>query len=330
MKRDLGLVCDVGGTNCRFALAVPGARELEAVAAYRCEEFPDFAAAASRYIDEHARKRKLRWAVIAVAGPVVANAVAMTNRPWRVDGAEIGALLRLKSVRLVNDFSALAAATPRLDAADLRAIGDVAHAAGGRVATSAVVGPGTGLGVGALVKSERGTLVLPSEGGHAAFAPSDDLEREIARVLSGRFGRLSYERLLSGEGLCNIYDALARIEAAEPDPLAPRQITERATAGTDPRAKSALDVFTRVLGAFAGDVALMFGAESGVFVAGGMTPQTLLVFDDAAFRARFEDKGRFREFMQRVPAWIVTHPHAALVGAASLADEERITLAIGA
>ena len=316
-KSDLGLVCDVGGTNCRFALAERGGAPIEAVASYRCSEFTDFAAAARRYLDEEGRGRKISWSVVAVAGPVEENAVAMTNRPWRIEGASIARDFKLRRVRLINDFSALAAATPHLADAELLAIGRTPVSAEG--GTSAVVGPGTGLGVGVIVKNGSAPLVLPSEGGHAAFAPSDDLEREIARVLVGRFDRVSYERLLSGEGLCNIYSSLAAIDGATAEDLAPRQISERATKGEDARAVAALGVFSRVLGAFSGDVVLMFGARGGLYVAGGMMPQTLDVFDRAAFRARFEDKGRFRRFMEEIPAWVVVHPHAALVGAAALA-----------
>jgi glucokinase len=289
-------------------------------AIFRCADYPDLQSALRLYLERDAGRRRPNWAVIAVAGPVDRNTVTMTNHSWRIDGAEIAAEFALREARLVNDFAALASATPLLDAAHLIPIGAGEGRAVGSITTTAVVGAGTGLGVGGLVSGPNGITPLTTEGGHASFAPVDDLEREINKALLTRFERVSNERLLCGEGLVNIHWALSQIQGARAEKLAPREVTARAADKSDPLSVQTMQVFSRVMGAFAGDVVLMFGARGGAFVAGGLVPATLDVFDRAAFRARFEAKGRFRSYMEATPAWIVTHPFAALSGAAAMAQ----------
>jgi glucokinase len=223
-------------------------------------------------------------------------------------------------VRLVNDFAALARSMPLLESQHLIPVGGGAARDVGGVTTTAVVGAGTGLGVGGLVITANDVIPLTTEGGHSSFAPTDELEREINRVLLTRFERVSNERILCGEGLVNLHRALAEIEGKPAETLAPRDVTARAAAKSDPLSVLAMEVFSRVMGSFAGDVVLMFGARGGAFVAGGLAPATLDVFDRAAFRARFEAKGRFRRYMEETPAWIVVHPFAALYGAAAMAN----------
>jgi glucokinase len=327
VEGEVGLVGDIGGTNCRFALAVRGSVAISLPASYPNAEFENVIGAIAAYLDREAGGRKIDWAVIAVAGPVDRDSVAMTNRAWRISGAEIGAAFGIGDVRLVNDFSALAASTPFLDEQHLIRLGGHAPRAVAGATTSAVIGPGTGLGVGGLISGPAGSMSLTSEGGHAAFAPGDDLEREIARLLLTRFERVSNERLLSGDGLRNIHWALSMIDGAPPEILQAQEVTGRAAEGSDPRSALAIQVFSRVLGGFGGDVVLTLGACGGLYVAGGMMPVILPMFDRTAFRERFEAKGRFREYMEEIPASVVLHPYPALVGAAALAGE-RATLEV--
>lgn len=318
----LGLVGDIGGTNCRFALAVRGSTALASAARYPVADFLDLNGAIAAYLEREAPRRKLDWAVIAVAGAVDNGTVALTNHSWKITAADIAAKFGIREVRLVNDFSALARATPLLDPAHLTPVGAVSRRAfDASASTTAVIGPGTGLGVGGLALGSTSVAVLTTEGGHTTFAPNDDLEREIVRLLLTRFERVSNERLLCGEGLCNIYWALSQIDGVEPEILTAKDITQRASEKSDPRCVRTLDVFTRALGAFGGDVVLMMGARGGLFLAGGMLPAILDVFDHAAFRAAFEAKGRFRSYLEQTPAHIIVHPFAALMGAAALADE---------
>jgi len=315
---DLGVVADIGGTNCRFAIASRRGTALIAPASTPRANHADFTAALGAYLQTRPERGRLRWAVIAVAGPVGADGVSLTNGDWRIAGGEIADAFALARVELVNDFTAMAASITRMDTQSLLAIGGGAPQAAAGAITMAVIGPGTGLGVGGLVRGPEATYPLSTEGGHVLFAPIGALEREINRVLEGWFERVSYERLLSGEGLENIYRALCEIEGAPAADYAARDIS-RLAAGGDAQCVRTLGVFTQVLGAFAGDVALVMGARGGVYIAGGMITKLLDQFDQAAFRARFEAKGRFRAYMEAIPARIIVHPYPGLLGAAALA-----------
>jgi len=317
----LGLVADIGGTNCRLALARFGSSEIHAPVSYAVAEYADLRDAIRAYLARDPSRRGLTWAVIAVAGPIENDAVNLTNHSWRIAASEISAAFSIPHVRLVNDFGALARSTPMLDGDDLIVIGGGAPQDFGGVTTTAVVGAGTGLGVGGLIITADRALPLTTEGGHATFAPTDDLEREINRVLLKRFERVSAERLLCGEGLVNIRAALAEIEGVAAESLQPRDVTARAIAKSDPLSVRTMQVFSRAMGAFAGDVALIMGARGGVYVGGGLIPATLEVFDHSAFRERFEAKGRFQSYMEQTPTRIVAHPYAALIGAAALGDD---------
>lgn len=320
----LGLVGDVGGTHCRFALATRGDTELSAPVKYPCADFPDIIQAISAYLEKEAPRRPVEWAVIAVAGPVDRDTVQLTNHPWVISASEIAARLGMRDVRLVNDFTAAARATPLVEATDLIPLGGKPAQRSDSV-TTAVVGAGTGLGVGGLLTNERGSFPLTTEGGHATFAPANDLEREIDRVLRTRFERVSAERLLSGDGLRNIYWALSQIDGVGPLEPEARDITRKASDNSDERAVRAVRVFCGVIGAFGGDVVLTMGARGGLYLSGGVIHNMLDVFDRAVFREAFEAKGRFRSYMEEIPAWIVVHPYAALLGGAALADDNSDT-----
>jgi glucokinase len=315
----LGLVGDIGGTNSRFALVARGETALSAPLSLPNADFTDMYGALDRYLHEEAKGKKPEWAVIAVAGPVRNGAVSLTNRAWKIDSAEISKRFGIADARLVNDFSALAAAAPYVASKDRMALGGGATRTVDGVTTIAVVGPGTGLGVGGLVRAGGRDVVLTTEGGHSSFAPIDALEREIERLLQTRFERVSNERLLCGEGLINIYWALGGIHHKKTETLTPREITRRAAEKSDPLCIEAVDIFSRVLGAFAGDVVLTMGAQGGCYIAGGMVPAIIDIFDRDAFRERFEAKGRFRRYMQETPAWIINAPFTALLGSAALA-----------
>jgi glucokinase len=231
-------------------------------------------------------------------------------------------VLGLDSLRLINDFAAQALAVSLLGADDVVALGgvdwtpDPPHASGDR--TYAVLGPGTGLGVGALLRRDDRLFALPSEGGHVSFAPGTPEEGAILTQLAAELGRVSIERIVSGMGLVNLHRALSLIAGEDPGPLRPRDVSERAAAG-DPRCRRALDVFCAVFGAVAGDLVLTLGAWDGVFLTGGLVPRLLPELRRSGFRQRFEHKGRFAAAMARVPTLAVVHPHPGLLGAAAQA-----------
>ncbi len=320
------LVADIGGTWVRFALAQWAAGPAPALHAQRqlaIADHPSLIAAARHYLDSvGASFPHPADAVFAVAGRVEGEHASMTNHPWRIIASECAQALELGRVRLLNDFTAQALALPHLAPEERVLLGGVdVHERGAAEWTYAVLGPGTGLGVSALLRRAGQQFALASEGGHATFAPKTAHQRELLHQLTSRFTRVSYERLLSGNGLCNLHWAASRSAGIEaPEALAPEQVTERARAA-DPLAREALDMFFEVFGAFAGDVVLTFGAWDGVFLSGGLVPLLLEELRAGAFRQAFENKGRFSSAMARVPVHAVVHRQPGLLGAAAHALE---------
>ncbi len=314
------LLADVGCTNVRFALADPGAAQpfvADSVRRYRVAEFATFTDAALAYLgDSGARPRR---GVFAFAGQIRGGEVQVMNHTWSVSRERVRAELALDGVHFVNDFAAMSLAIPLLGAADVHAIGGVAAPAPGarEPRTYAVIGPGTGLGVGALLLRDGRASALETEGGHTSFAPRTDEEIEILRRLTARFGRVSNERLLCGSGLSNLHQALGEIHGTFAGPLTPEEITGRGD--RDPGCARALAVFCELLGAVAGDFVLAFGAWDGAYLAGGLTPLLLPWLERGGFRRRFADKGRFADELARTPSIAILHADAGLLGAAAFA-----------
>jgi glucokinase len=297
------LIADIGGTNARFAL-YDGATHTPPVK-LALDGFTGIAAAIAAYLGDRPPPAS---AVLAVAGPVQDNQVRLTNRGWVVDGAEIAAALGIGRVRVVNDFEALSWALPHLGGADLVQLGG---SGGEKGAPMAVLGAGTGLGVGAFLPPDR---VLASEGGHASLAAHDAREAAVIETLRAKHGHVSAERLLSGMGIENIHAALGGDPALED-----AEITARAIAGTDALCREALSMFCAILGGVAGDLALLYGARGGVFIGGGICPRFPDFLAASEFRARFEAKGRFREWLAPIPAWLIMRQDPAMLGLAALA-----------
>jgi len=230
--------------------------------------------------------------------------------------------LSLIDVQLVNDFAAQAMAVSLLREQDVAAIGPHGWApfTAKNDACYAIVGPGTGLGVAALLVREGVCTALATEGGHAGFAPQDDEEMAILALLARRYGRVSDERIVSGDGLANLHWALGVMAGGDPDAALedPARVAAQAGLG-EARSVRALALFCGAFGSIAGDWALGFGAWDGVFLAGGITPRLLPQLRASAFRARFEDKGRHRAVMAAVPTLAVIHPEPGLLGAAAIA-----------
>lgn len=314
------LVGDVGGTNARFAIAhmIEGKPVLEHHESFPAERYPTFLEGVKAFID--GCEVKPTGGVIAVAGPVTDGEIDLTNSPWRVSEAELQTL-GLDPVRLINDFEALAWGAPVVPRDQLAALGGPEE--GDPHSAIAVLGPGTGFGVSALARDIHGVQVaMPSEGGHACFAPGDAVEDEILRILRRRYDRVSIERLICGPGLLNMHRALAEIDGRETHIEDPAQITQEAL--DDPRSAcgATLARFCAILGAVAGDIALTTGARGGVYIAGGIAPRILPFLQASPFRERFERKGRFMDYMKAIPTHVILHKHAALLGAARVAFAE--------
>lgn len=326
MNRDtsaLALVADLGGTNVRFALAdttAPKPLQANSVRRYRVADFASLAQAARCYLDDMAQAP--RRGVFAVAGRVDGDHVRITNHPWLIGIDDTRRRLDLDTLDVRNDFAAMSMAIASLDPHDRQPIGPLPAPRvdqRGRQ-TFAVIGPGTGLGVGALLCRDGHPEALETEGGHVGFAPGTDEEIEVLRAIRTRHARVSIERLVSGLGLVNLYVALCDIAGRTPESLSPETITRRANEGGDVVCSRAVELMAELLGAIAGDFVLAYGAWDGVFLGGGLTPKLLPWLDTGAFRARFENKGRFAEAMARVPTAAILHPDAGLLGAAAIAS----------
>jgi glucokinase len=237
----------------------------------------------------------------------------MTNHHWSFSIAALKDELGLDTLAVANDFTALAMALPQLGPAQYVKVGGGEPRSG---STIGLVGPGTGLGVSGLVPVGRRWVALASEGGHASFAPGDDLEIEIMLALRREFGHVSAERLLSGAGLELIYRVLSKGGS-----LGAAQITRRAQDGSCADSERTVECFCAVLGSVAGNVALTLGATGGMFIGGGIVPRLAELFARSGFRARFEAKGRLSDYVARIPTYLITEAYPAFFGVSAILSE---------
>lgn len=331
------LAADIGGTKTLLALAqpVPG-RPARIVfeARYASGDFADFTAVLRRFAEDAAAQAHelvtLTAACIGLAGPVLQGRAQLTNLPWTLDAAELSQELDGIPVKLANDFAATAAGTIALEPSDMLCLqmGTAEPAA-----PRAVLGAGTGLGVAALVPNGIGWTVLPGEGGHVAFAPTDPQQDELWQWLYAQEPRVSAERLLSGSGLADIYRwTLARDGARDEagllamgDPAC--AISARAIAQAESAAAHAVELFCAIYGAFAGDVALFYGARGGVYVAGGIAVHLRAMLSNSRFLKSFNAKGVHAALMHTFPLQVVTEPRLGLLGAIALATSADVVIA---
>jgi glucokinase len=310
----LRLIADIGGTNARFALLRGFDTDGEQVLA--CADFPDIVTATEHYLTMvgalGAGKRPVE-AAMAIAGPVTGDLIRMTNHVWQFSAAGMRRQLQLRRLIFMNDFTALAMALRHLPPADLRAVG-VGHPVAG--APIALVGPGTGLGVSGLIPTAGQWVPLQGEGGHVTLSVMTERELAILGVLRREFSHVSAERVLSGPGLVNLYQALCTLEKTLPETLAPAQITQRAMEGTCRICIETISTFCALLGTLASNLVLTLGALGGIYIGGGIVPQLGQLFLQSRFRDRFEDKGRYASFLADIPAYVITTRLPAFIGLA--------------
>jgi glucokinase len=317
-------VADVGGTNARFAwVAAPGA----AVAHVRVLPV---AAHAGPEVAVHAYLAELelllgsdfappRSAAFALATALEGDLIELTNADWSFSRQQLQQALGLDVLLVLNDFEALALSLPRLGADQLRLWGPALTelgAAHNKKHTLAVIGPGTGLGVGGVTLTNHGWVALPGEGGHASLSAADHFESQLLDVVRRDYAHVSAERLLSGIGLPLLHASVATVLGLPAAALKSEQIVAAGLSGADALCGRTLDSFCALLGGFAGNVALTLGARGGVYIGGGIVPRLGERFFASQFRARFESKGRFRPYLEAVPTALITDTLAALSGAA--------------
>ena len=308
------LLGDIGGTNARFAvLSAPG-EPVQLLPRTLTADTPDPVGAIRIALQGYSGAPP-RSAMIAVATRVDAPAIRLTNAHWVVDAQAIGRALGLERVSLVNDYTPVAASVTVLNEAngDLAPIGHGRPEAGARV----VLGPGTGLGVGALVPVEDRLAIVATEAGHIAFGPATEAEAALWPHLERVGGRISAETVLSGPGLFRIAKAVAAQRCVECPYAKPNDVFTAAREG-DEVAGAALDLFSRWLGRYAGDMALTFEASDGVFIAGGIAPRMVDILQNGGFREEFDAKAPHDAWARKVPAFVIVNAEPALQGLAAL------------
>lgn len=313
------LLADIGGTTARFAVLADGTVGM--VAHMAVSDYGSFREALNAYLGNSPEVGTIGAAILAVSGAVQSGRCALTNNPWVIDAAELRAAYGFPAVRLINDFEAVAWSLPRLSPDKLLRIGGRHPVVG---APLAALGPGTGMGVAASIPHATGHLVLSSEGGHATLAGCSSREDAVIAYLRQRFGHVSAERVLSGHGLENLHEALAALDNVMLPRRSAAEITQAGIEGTCSTSRAAIDMFCAMLGTVAGNLALTLGAKGGIFVAGGIVRHMPEYFVSSPFRARFEQKGRFRKYLEPIPAYLILDEDAAFVGLRALAEVEGI------
>ncbi len=303
------LLADIGGTYSRFALADANGRP-EQIAVFANDDIASLDVAIRSYLAD--TKVQPRTAVLAVAGPVDGGEIVLTNRAWRFRLDDLAHTLGVTRIKAVNDFEAVAWALARLDDNDVRRLGRGDTAARPDCA-KVVLGPGTGLGVAALVPVADGWQAVPSEGGHVSFSAASAEEEPIFTRLRGEAPG-SAETVLSGPGIARLHAAMH----PGVTPIPPRTITAQALAG-DASAQATIRFFTRLLGRFAGDVALTFKALGGVYITGGVVRRLGPLLDDEIFRAAFEAHPPYQALLKETPTYVITFEQPGLLGCAALA-----------
>jgi glucokinase len=319
------LAGDIGGTKTTLALFAPdrSVHNPLATATFPSAQFASLEAIVRVFLGQ--QRASADRACFGVAGPVVGGQATTTNLPWVMSEEQLRQELGLHSVCLLNDLEATAHAVPSLRPDDLHTLNAGQAAPYGAMA---IIAPGTGLGEAYITHSRAGHQVYPSEGGHADFAPANAQQISLLSHLLGRFEHVSYERVCSGLGLPNLYDFLKQTGVAESPALAerlaaapdPTPVISRAAldpAAPDALALETLRLFVAILGAETGNLALKVLATGGVYLGGGMPPRILPLLEENTFLQAFTAKGRFGEFLSRVPVQVILHPETALLGAAT-------------
>jgi glucokinase len=318
------LAGDIGGTNARLAYFQPqnGSLRLISERVFPSREYSELGEIVSKFLEDGTTRPEV--ACFGIAGPVRNGRVETSNLPWIIEQSRLAKQIHLPATLLINDLEANAWGIGALSPQDLVALNQAAPSAGNQ----AVIAPGTGLGEAGLFWNGSQHQVFACEGGHADLAPQGDLQIELLRWLARRFGHVSYERVLSGPGLVNVYEFLREkgcghepagfaTELGQGEPAA--AISRSALNGTNPLAEQALDLWVSVYGAEAGNLALKTMATGGIFLGGGISPKILPKLTGPLFMRAFLEKGRLRPLLESILVQVITNDKAGLLGAARCA-----------
>jgi glucokinase len=319
------LAGDIGGTNARLAYfqSQNGHLRLVSERVFPSRQHSEFGEIVTQFLQDSGTRPEV--ACFGIAGPVRNGRVETSNLPWVIEQSRLARQIHLSNTLLINDLEASAWGIGALSAADLVPLNAVTGPVSGN---QAVIAPGTGLGEAGLYWDGKLHYVFACEGGHTDFAPQDELQIELLRFLRKRFGHVSYERILSGPGLVNVYEFLRDSGRGKESPELVRQmgagdaaaaISRAALEGSAPLAVSAMELWISVYGAEASNLALKVMATGGLFLAGGISPKILPKLKQPAFMKAFLDKGRLRPLVEAIPVQIVMNDKAGLLGAARCA-----------
>ncbi|MCE8003514.1 glucokinase [Billgrantia ethanolica] len=316
------LIGDIGGTNARFALVTPGEHAPRESIALPCADYPGLVEAVRDYLSRVglAADDAPREACLAFACPIDGDRVVMTNNHWSFSRREALTALGLERLKVINDFTAQALGVPHLAPEELV---EVQPGVARKHATCLVIGPGTGLGVAGIFPGRHAWIPLPTEGGHVTYAPTDEREQNLLRHFRNRYGRVSVERILCGQGLLDLYLAHCSLKGANPSCQTPPEVTAAATGG-DAIARDTLLRFLKILGDVCGDAALTMGARGGVYLCGGILPRLLDWLPQSRFVEAFTAKGRMSDYNRAIPVRVVTAPWPGLLGAAEALHNEEV------
>ena len=317
------IVADIGGTNARFGLVTANSLnsdrfQIEFIQKYPSNQFENLEHAARHYLDS-LNVKKIKGACLAVAGPVINDQVTVTNLNWHFSINTVKQSLALAKLCVINDFAAYAFATQCVSPENLVSINK-----GQKFddCPMAIVGPGTGFGVAALVRQKNQWKVIPTEGGHITLAAKTQLQADIIRVLSKEMPHVSVESVMSGPGLANLYRALAEVEGSGDETLQAAEISTQAKRDINSLSYRTLKLFCRWLGQATGDLAIALGARGGVYLCGGILKRNTDFLLQSEFLDGFLDKGHMQEYLRQMPVQLVTENDSALLGAAACFNYE--------
>jgi len=320
----INLVADIGGTNIRIGYFINEGSNSQAadvvnLQVFQCKQYDSLADVLQTYLKQQEIESNTINACLAIACPVEDDLISMTNLPWEFSQSDLKAQLKFNALYLINDYTAIAHAVPLLNEQQKVQVGT------GLVVKEkpiAICGPGTGLGVANVVFSDGKCISLGGEGGHVDFAPTDTTEIKILEFLLTKYQHVSYEQLLSGLGLEQIYQAVSHINGEKSEDLTAQQISEKALSASCLTCEQALAQFCKVLGSFAGNLALTIASFGGVYIAGGIVPRFIQYLENSEFRARFEAKGRFNDFNRSIATFVITEPQPGILGASAFLSQQ--------
>ena len=310
------IVADLGGTNIRLALVNAIGATPEHTHTLSVGDYSGLIECVEHYLTlvPNSNVSKLS---IAVATPVTGDKVMLTNRDWGFSISQVAKHFNLEQVKVVNDFTGLALSLPLLDPSDLQQVGGATPEQNGAIA---LLGAGTGLGVSGLIQSAAGIYPLSGEGGHVTIGATTERELAIFSEFRNRYGHMSAERLLSGTGISEAYEIICLIDGVENLKLSPAEISQHAIEGSNVQCEELMALFCHWLGVVAGNLALSLGSTGGVYIGGGIVPKLGDYFVKSGFRTAFEDKGRFKDYLSKMPVYIIHAEQPALLGASNALD----------